>query len=89
MAPTDENQMQLCICGNPQAFHTADTMHPFTPKDDPHGMKLPETQQQKVAPPTNPTQSIARLIGVLKDKGLIDDSDIVKIIGIPSFKDPV
>lgn len=90
---TDESSSQLCICGQAKALHTATTIHPFTPRDDPHGMRLPESQKQQqkntANPPTNPTQqSLARLIGVLKDKNVIDDSDIVRIIGIPSFKEP-
>jgi len=87
--PTDEQESQICICGNPRSMHTRDTIHPFTLKDGVGGMALPENPNKRTSDiPTNPTQSIARLIGVLKDKGVIDDSDIVKIIGIPSFKEP-
>jgi hypothetical protein len=83
-------QEEVCVCGLPQSQH-ANTIHPFARQGgDP--LQLPE----KPKPETDrvikrdgaQNQSMARLLGVLLDKGVIDEKDIANIVGIPTFKDP-
>jgi hypothetical protein len=74
----------LCItCKGPKSQHV-NSRHPFQSEgEDPRTDFLNTERRRDV--PTNPTQSLARLLGVLKDKGILDDADLVKVIGIPSW----